>query len=131
MPEEIANYLCISCPQSCHLEVEDDGQGNVVEVRGYTCKKGKKYGQQEHTDPKRMLATTVPVAGGVWERLPVRTSVEVPKNRVREVCREIQTLSVKAPVSMGQVLISDVLGTGANAIAARDIPKTPAKKAAC
>ncbi|MEE8393160.1 MAG: DUF1667 domain-containing protein [Rhodospirillales bacterium] len=128
MTKETANYLCISCPISCHLEVEDDGQGNVVEVRGYTCKKGKTYGSQEHTDPRRMVSTTVPVTGGLFERLPLRTSAEVPRDRVHEICREMRKLTLAAPVRMGQVVLSDILGSGADAIAARDIPLAGQRK---
>lgn len=121
MTEETAQYLCIGCPLSCHLEVEDDGEDNIVEIRGYTCKKGKVYGRQEHTAPQRMVSTTVRVTGSSLAKLPVRTSAEVPRDLVRDVCREVRRITVTAPVKMGQVILRDILGTGADAIATRDI----------
>ena len=60
---EVAAYLCIGCPLGCRLEVEEDDHGDVLEVRGFDCKKGKEYGRQEHTEPKRMVTTTVAVRG--------------------------------------------------------------------
>ncbi len=123
MPDgRVANYLCIGCPLGCRLEVEDDEDGNLVEVRGFTCKKGKIYGAQEHTDPRRMVTTTVGVTGGLWPRLPVRTSEPVPKDRVRDVCRALRTITVSAPIAMGTVIVGDILETGADVIAARDMP---------
>ncbi len=131
MPKHISHYLCISCPLGCRLEVEDDDGGDVVEVRGFTCKKGKVYGAQEHTDPRRMVTTTVRVSGGTWPRLPVRTSEPVPKDKVRDICRALAAVAVSAPVAMGDVVVPDVLGTGADIVAARDManirPVDPAR----
>ena len=117
----ISHYLCISCPLGCRLEVEDDEGGEGVEVSGFTCKKGKVYGAQEHTDPRRMVTTTVHISGGMWPRLPVRTSEPVPKDLVRDICRALAAVSVSAPVAMGDVVVSAVLGTEADILAARDI----------
>ena len=55
----ITEYLCINCPLGCHLEVEEDEKDNIVDVRGWGCKRGDKYARQEHTDPRRMVTTTV------------------------------------------------------------------------
>ena len=118
---EVFNYLCIDCPLGCRLEVED-GDGDDVEVRGFTCKKGKDYGKQEHRDPRRMMSTTVRVTGGVWPKLPVRTASAVPKDKVHEVCRALRTVTIPAPVKMGHVVVADILETGVDIIATRDMP---------
>ena len=39
--EHIVHYLCIGCPLGCHLEVEEDEDDNIVEVRGWACKRGE------------------------------------------------------------------------------------------
>ncbi len=119
--EENAEYLCIGCPLGCRLEVEGDGHGDVVEVRGFTCKKGKKYGAQEHTDPRRTVTTTVAIKGGVWARLPVKTSAPVPKNMVIDVCAALRPVSLRAPVAVGSLVLGNVLGTGIDVVAARDM----------
>jgi CxxC motif-containing protein len=94
-----------------------------VEIRGYDCKRGKEYAQQEHTDPRRMVTTSVSVTNGLWARLPVKTTVAVPKNCVREVNHVIQALTVNAPIQLGAVLIRNVLNTGADVVATRDMPR--------
>jgi len=122
---DVAEYLCIGCPLGCRLEVEEmpseDGIENDVEVRGFTCKKGKEYGRQEHTDPRRVVTTTVGIRGGDWQRLPVKTAEAVPKTMVRDVCRELRRVEVEAPVKMGAVVLPDVLGTGIDVVATRDL----------
>jgi CxxC motif-containing protein len=120
--ERISHYLCIGCPRGCRLEVEEDELGEVVEVRGWSCRKGEKYAKQEHVDPRRVIATTVRVQGGLWAKLPVKTSDEIPKDKVIDVVREARQMTVTAPVKMGDVILSNVLGTGVDIVASRDMP---------
>jgi len=118
-PHEVAEYLCIGCPLGCRLEVEETDDD--IEVRGFTCKKGKEYGRQEHTDPRRVVTTTVGVRGAAWQRLPVKTSAAVPKGMVRDVCRALRHVEVASPVAMGTAVMEDVLGTGVDVVATRDL----------
>jgi len=119
--ERISHYLCIGCPLGCRLEVEEDERETIVEVRGWSCRKGERYGRQEHTDPRRMVTTTVRVDGAGLARLPVKTSRPVPKDQVREVCRLLRTLHVAVPVRLGDVVLADVAGSGADVVATRDL----------
>ena len=119
---EVTHYLCIGCPLGCRLEVEEDQGGSVVEVRGHSCRKGKTFAEREHHDPRRMVTTTVGVEGGRWSRLPVHTTSEVPKDLVHDVVRNLRAIRVIAPVERGQVVVSDVLGTGADVVASRPMP---------
>jgi len=119
------SYLCIGCPLGCRLEVDtidDAGGDEIVEIRGFSCRKGKDFARQEHVDPRRDVSTTVSIRGGVWPRLPVKTSDSVPKYLVRDVCRELWQITVDAPVEIGQVILTDVLGTSVDIIATRPMP---------
>ena len=118
--EKLAHYLCIGCPLGCRLEVEEIDDDIIV--RGFTCKRGKLYGRQEHTDPRRMVTTTVAVDGGRWQRLPVKTLEAVPKALLRDVCAALRSIEVIAPVEMGQLIAENVLDTGVDVVAARDLP---------
>lgn len=145
-PIKTYTYLCIGCPLGCRLEVderhseENPGTGlpetarqadivenvaEIVEVRGFACKRGDEYARQEHRDPRRMVTTTVAVKNGRWARLPVRTSAAVPKQQVQAICRAIGNVVVAAPVTMGQVIVADVLQSGVDVIATRDMPLCP------
>jgi len=118
---EITHYLCIGCPLGCRLEVEEE-DGAIVEVRGFSCKLGKEYAEREHVDPRRLVSSTVRVTNGLWVRLPVKTNRTIPKDQVRAVCRALRQLNVTAPVSVGAVIVANVLDTGADIVATRDMP---------
>ncbi len=117
---EITHYLCIGCPLGCRLEVEED-EGEIVEVRGFACKRGKEYAEREHTDPRRFVATTVHVEGGIWPRLPVKTSEPVPKDAVVLLCRALRQMNVTAPVKRGAIIASNLINTDVDIVATRDM----------
>ena len=115
------HYLCIGCPLGCRLEVDEDEPGHIVEIRGFSCKRGKEYAAQEHVDPLRTVTTTVAVVNGLWSRLPVKSNIPVPKDRVIDVCRALARTEVLAPVHVGDVIATNILGTGADIVATRDM----------
>ena len=119
----VTTYLCIGCPLGCRLELEETDDHEIVEVRGFNCKKGERFAIEEHTDPRRMVTTTVAVEGGLFPRLPVRTAQPVPKPLVRRVCDELRAVRMVSPVSMGDVVRHDVAGSGIDVIATRDLPQ--------
>lgn len=117
-------YLCTGCPLGCRLEV-DATEDDVVEVRGFACRRGERYGRQEHLDPRRPLATTIWVEGAAIRRAPVRTAEPIPRDQVRAVAAALRGLRVTAPVHRGQVVVADILGTGTDVIVTRDLPAVP------
>ncbi len=116
------SYLCIGCPLGCRLEVEEDASGRLVEVRGFSCKRGKEYAAQEHVAPQRLVTTTVAITGGVHARLPVKSRSPVPKALVLPICRALREVNVTAPVALGEVICNNILDTGIDIVATRDLP---------
>ena len=114
----MTELICIVCPKGCHLKVDEN---NGFAVTGNSCEKGEAYGKAELMHPVRTLTTTVKVLGGELPRCPVRTASPLPKDKMFEAMAVIDRLAVAAPVQRGQVLIADLLGTGADLIATRDI----------
>lgn len=114
-----ANYLCIGCPLGCRLEIDEADDGHIIEVRGFSCKRGNEYAQQEHSAPQRLVTTTVRIAGGLYARLPVRTNRPVSKTMVAAICEALRTVQVVAPVQRGMVILPNVLNTGVDVIASR------------
>jgi CxxC motif-containing protein len=113
-------YLCTGCPLGCRLEV-DARDGDVLEVRGFSCKRGERYGRQEHVDPRRPLSTTVWIEGAPVRRVPVRTAEPIPKTRVLDVATALRGMCLRAPVRRGDVVLADALGTGVDVIVTRDL----------
>lgn len=112
------SYTCINCPLSCPLELVEEG-GEVLEVKGADCNVGQKYAREEFENPRRMVSTTVRVEGGALPLLPVVSAAPIPKALVRDAVRMLSKVTVNAPVSDGQVIYPDILGTGVDIIASR------------
>jgi CxxC motif-containing protein len=121
MPERTMKLICVTCPMGCRLDVTYDGQ-TVLEVSGSTCQRGAAYAQSELTDPRRMVATTVRVRGGVHPLVPVYTAAPFPKPLMRELVRALRQVELVAPVHAGQVVLAGALGTDVDVLASRDLP---------
>ena len=102
------------------MKVEFSENGEFLSVTGNTCPRGSKYALQECTMPVRMITAVIPVKG-CSVPLSVKTSQPVPKDMVFSVMREISDLNIKLPVKIGQVVLNDVLQTGADIVATRNL----------
>jgi len=114
------DLICITCPNSCRLSAElfDDG---TVSVSGNTCKRGEVFAENELKHPMRSLTTTVRTAFPKMPVLPVRTNGEIPKEMIFPVMRILSVLVVDRMVCCGDVIASDVAGTGCEVIATLDL----------
>jgi CxxC motif-containing protein len=113
------SLTCIQCPLGCRINVvQKDKQNNFS---GYECKKGIEYAKNEITDPRRIVTTTVFIKNGTVRLLPVRSEKEIPKYLVRKCINELSNLKVKAPIKCGDTIYKNILKTGINIIATRDI----------
>lgn len=120
---QTSTYLCIGCPLGCRLEVDEDvGTHTLVEVRGFSCKRGKEYAAQEHVAPQRTVTTTVAIEDAPWGRLPVKSSKPIAKSQVQAVCSALRSVHVRAPIHLGDVIVSNVMATGADMVATCDMP---------
>jgi CxxC motif-containing protein len=120
---EKKELTCIGCPMGCALNVTME-DGKVVKVEGNTCKRGDVYARKEVTDPTRIVCSSVPVAGGYPAQVSVKTSRDIAKSKIFDVMRAIKNVKCNAPVKIGDILVKNVAGTGADIIATKDIEKT-------
>lgn len=114
----IKELTCIVCPRGCLLHID----GNM-EVSGNGCIRGKTYAIQELTKPKRMVTSTIKVIDGTIPLLPVVTSSPIDKDLIFKLMEEINKKKVVAPVHINDIIIKNVLGTGVDIIACRNILK--------
>lgn len=114
------NLTCILCPLSCQLELLVEA-GEVQSVAGNSCQQGVAYAHKEYSVPTRMLTATIALEGGKVNRVPVRTREEIPKASIKECMGVITQLYTMAPVTRGQVIITNLNGTGVDLIASRSI----------
>ena len=113
---------CIGCPMGCLITVQMD-KGAVVSVEGNTCQKGDIYARKEVTDPTRIVTSTVVIKDGDKPRLPVKTKSDIPKDKIFEVMKDIDAAVVTAPKHIGDVVVSNVAGTGVDVIATRNVDR--------
>ena len=114
---EKRELTCIGCPMGCFLTVELEN-GEAVSVSGNTCQKGDIYARKEVVNPTRIVTSTVRVNGGNKEMINVKTESDIPKGKIFECIEAIRGVSVKAPVKIGDVIVTNVCGTGVNIVAA-------------
>lgn len=113
------NIICTLCPKGCHLSV--DLENKVVTGNG--CIRGKFYGISELTAPMRTLTSTVKIDGTICRRCPVKSSAEVPRELVPEIMKLLDGVLLTAPVALGDVVIKNVLDTGADIVITRSMIK--------
>jgi CxxC motif-containing protein len=118
---ETTKLICVTCPMGCALEVTHEGE-TIVEVAGNVCKRGLAYAQAELTDPRRMVASTVRVRGGVHPLVPVYTAQPFPKPLIFDLLAELRQVELNAPVRIGQVVLANALGTEVSVLVSRDLP---------
>ncbi|TDT61366.1 DUF1667 domain-containing protein [Fonticella tunisiensis] len=118
---EVKKMICINCPLGCSLEITIDGE--EINVSGNKCKRGREYGISEIKDPRRIVTSTVRVLNGDKMLVSVKTSREIPKKLIFDVMKEINGVKLKAPVSIGDIVIKDILGTGVDVVATSNAKK--------
>lgn len=117
---EVRELICIGCPLGCPVTVTMDN-GDVVEVKGNTCKRGDVYARKEVTNPTRIVTSTVKVKGGSLAMVSVKTKNGIPKEKIFDCVRALKGVEVQAPVHIGDVIMTDVAGTGVDIVATKEV----------
>ncbi|PYG89857.1 CxxC motif-containing protein [Ruminiclostridium sufflavum DSM 19573] len=122
--DDSREIVCIVCPNGCRMNVVINHDNNKVEmVENALCEKGKAYARDEIQCPKRSLTSTVKVIDGVLPLVSVRSDKPLPKEKIREAAVELRKIELQAPIIYHQVIVSNLLGTGANIIATKEVSK--------
>lgn len=116
----LKTLTCIGCPMGCQVTVTLE-DGTVTRVTGNTCKRGEDYARKEVTHPTRIVTTTVRVFGGCAPVVPVKTAHDIPKEKIFSVMQALRPVTVHAPISIGDVILQDVAGTGVPVIATKNV----------
>lgn len=113
---------CIGCPMGCNLTVTLEND-TVTNVTGNSCKIGIDYAHKECTHPTRIITTTVPVIGGTYSRLPIKTQSDIPKDKIYDCMKALKNTTVSAPINLGDIIYHNIAGTGINMIATQTITR--------
>lgn len=94
----------------CNLTVSKVGK--EIKVTGNGCSRGVDFAKSEITSPVRIVTTSVKTAEGVRS---CKTTKPIPKKLIFDCVKEIEKLKLKK-VKFGQVIIKNVLNTGADVV---------------
>ena len=121
----VKEFTCIVCPNGCSITAEaepkEDGTYIVRSIRGAACPRGTAYVEQELTDPRRTISTSVLVKGGEPPLASVRLTAPIPKGKIFAAMQEIKRHTLTAPVEAGTVVISHLLGYEADVIVTKSV----------
>ena len=100
--------ICIICPRGCALKAEIQN-GNFIGVTGNGCPRGAKYAEDECVNPQRTVTSTMRCTDG--RVVSVKTNRPIPKDKVFECMKMIDSKKVCLPIHIGDVIIEDVFGS--------------------
>ena len=103
------NMTCILCPRGCAMTVR--GEVGGLQVVGNSCPKGQEYAINECTNPVRTVTSTVRVSNREDTMVSVKTEQPVPKGKMMDVMAQLRSITVSAPVKIGDVVLTGVFGT--------------------
>ena len=132
LPEGTEQITCICCPKGCEMLVSDASNApaeltdkerkiHVIGdyyVEGNQCPRGLKYAFEEKTAPQRTLTSIVRAATRL-EPVSVRTNAPVPKDKIADCLAVLRDVVVAPPIAVGDVIVADVCGTGADIVATK------------
>jgi CxxC motif-containing protein len=112
--------ICIGCPLGCNVTLKIDIKGEIEALTGNQCKEGREYVVAEFRAPVRVFTATVLTETG-GRLLAVRTDKPVHKDQLKELMGAVAKLRMVSPVKAGQVLVPNILGTGADLVVSNSI----------
>ena len=112
---------CITCPIGCRITI--DTVNGEYSFSGNKCARGMEFAKNEMTSPVRSLTTTVRTSFPQMPVLPVRTNGEVPKEKIKEIIRELSKVVVTEKIGIGETVAANILETGCDIIATSDMLK--------
>ncbi len=118
----VENLTCIVCPRSCVIKVERDKEtGSIISLDNALCKRGKVWATRELLNPVRIVCSSVRVLGGAESLTGVKTDQPVPKEKIIPVMNVIRNCVMRAPVSVGDMVIENPADTQCRIIATRSV----------
>jgi len=125
MNEELGKreLTCIVCPTGCPLSVEVGEGDGVLNITGNKCPRGAVYAKEEVCAPKRVVTATCGIAGNghSLRRVPVKSAVPCPREKIPELLAEIYKTKIDLPVKIGDIIIADWKNCGIDIVATRTI----------
>jgi CxxC motif-containing protein len=115
----VKELTCILCPNGCGLHIEETAEG--LSITGNLCGRGIGFAEAEITNPIRTVTTTVRTIFPEAPVLPVRTDGEIPRGKIRDLMKTVNSITVTEPLGIGEAVLKDALGLGVSIITTSNI----------
>ena len=115
------NITCIGCPLGCAVRLSLDNKGEVIDIADNKCKQGQKYVLEEYKHPMRLLTATVLTQNSHQPLLSIRTDKPIAKSMLVQAMSELAQIKGRPSIRIGEVVKTNILGSGANINATRDL----------
>jgi CxxC motif-containing protein len=112
-------FICILCPYGCGLTVELTGT-EIQGISGNRCERGRQYARQEAIRPMRVI-TSLMRSQDRAKPFSVKTDIPIPKTCFFDCVNLIRQTRPKAPIHCGDIILRNILDTGANVVATQDV----------
>ena len=117
--ESMKHMTCIICPNSCELHV-DEVTGRIT---GNKCARGITFAQEELTNPKRTVTTTVKTTINGFPVISVKTNGEIPKSLISTLMYHLNHLTITEELPIGSVVMKNFLKTGVDVVTTKSMTK--------
>jgi CxxC motif-containing protein len=114
------HLICISCPIGCRLTVLENELSEII-VQGNLCHRGKIYGTEEYSNPKRVVTAVVKTNSKTIAYAPVKTDKPLKKELIEKLLESLYRMKITVPIRLGDILIRNFDGTDVNVVFSRTI----------
>jgi len=110
-------FTCLTCPNGCHLIIDE----TTLKVTGNKCPRGEVFAKTELTNPKRTVCSSVKCSVRGYNVISVKTNKEIDKKLIKDLMLELKKVNVTTKLSIGSVVIKNVLGTDVDIVTTKDM----------
>lgn len=110
-------FVCTTCPNGCLLTIDE----KTLKVTGNKCPRGELFAKSELTCPKRTICSSIKTTIQGFNVISVRTDKEIDKKLIPELMRELKNATINERLSIGSIVIKNVLNTDVNIITTKDM----------
>lgn len=93
---------CTICPNGCQIKWNENNRSYI----GNRCGRGAAFAEQERTDPKRSVTTTVRIQNAGHSLRPVRTKTPVSRDEVIQVVEKLKSVSISSSAKSGETVFT-------------------------
>jgi len=110
---------CITCQKCCRITI--DIENGEQTFSGNKCENGTIFAKTGQNAPARSLKIMVRTVFPDIPVLSVRTSGEIPKNKIKKIVKVLSKVLITERMKIGDIVVQNISRTGCDIIATSDM----------